>query len=83
LWVDLPIRGLMTADQIAYDVFARVSEELFYAERRFETKGVRYRFVTGSPNHGHVGAIVLAGPHAADFAERHRTRLGGGVRFQA
>ena len=83
LWVDQPIPDLMTADQIAYDVFARLSEEIFFTERRFEPKAVRYPFVTGSPTHGHVGALILAGPHAADFAERHLARMTGGVRYQA
>ena len=83
MWVDFPIRDLMTADQIAYDVFARLSEEIFYTERRFEEKVVRYPFVTGSANHGHVGALVLAGPHAADFAARHRARVTGGLRYHA
>jgi hypothetical protein len=83
IWVDHPIRDLMTADQLAYDIFARLSEDIFYAERRFEAKGVRYPFVTGSANHGHIGELVLAGPHAADFADRHQARVSGGLRFQA
>lgn len=83
IWVDHPIRDLMTADQLAYDIFARLSEDIFYAERRFESKGVHYPFVTGSANHGHIGELVLAGPHAADFADRHQARVSGGLRFQA
>lgn len=83
IWVDHPIQDLMTADQLAYDIFARLSEDIFYAERRFEAKAVRYPFVTGSANHGHIGELVLAGPHAADFAGRHQTRVTGGLRFQA
>ncbi len=83
VWVDHPILDLMTADQLAYDIFARLSEDIFYAERRFEAKAVRYPFVTGSANHGHIGELVLAGPHAADFAGRHHTRVSGGLRYQA
>jgi hypothetical protein len=83
IWVDFPIEDLMTADQLAYDIFSRLSEEIFYTERRFEAKSIRYPFVTGSPKHGHIGALILAGPHAADFAERHQTRTGGGVRYHA
>lgn len=83
VWVDHPIRDLMTADQLAYDIFARLSDEIFYTERQLESKGVRYPFVTGTPSHGHVGTLVLAGPHAADFADRHQTRISGGLRFQA
>lgn len=83
LWVEHPIRDLLGADQLAYDIFARLSEDLFYTERRFEARTVRYSFVTGSAHHGHIGAVVLAGPHAAEFADRYQTRLMGGVRFQA
>lgn len=83
VWVDFPLPDLMSADQLAYEIFARFSEEIFYSERRIEPKTVRYRFVTGCQTHGHVGSLVLAGPHAADFADRHRTRLRGGARYQA
>ena len=83
LWVDFPIRDLMSADQLAYEVFARISDDVFYTERHFEAKAVRYPFVTGSVHHGHIGALVLAGPHAAEFADRHQTRLSGGLRYQA
>lgn len=82
-WVDYPIRDLMGADQLAFDVFGRISEELLFAERRFERKGVRYPFVTGSNHHGHVGSLVLTGPHVADFAERNQLRVSGDVRYQA
>lgn len=83
VWVDAPIHDLMGADQLAYDVFGRISEEIFYAERRFERKGVRYPFVTGSGEHGHVGSLVLTGPHVTDFAERNQLRTSGDVRYQA
>jgi hypothetical protein len=83
VWVDNPIRDLMTADQLAYDIFGRLSEELFCTERRVCGKEVHYPFVTGSASHGHVGALVLAGPHAADFADRHLVRMSGGLGYQA
>jgi hypothetical protein len=83
MWVDDPIEDLMDADQLAYDIFGRISEEIFYAERQFDTKSIRYPFVTGSSRHGHTGSLILAGPHAADFADRHQLRATGGVRFQA
>lgn len=83
VWVDFPIDDLMGADQLAFDIFGRISEEIFFSERYFDTKTIRYPFVTGSHRHGHAGALVLAGPHAADFADRHQLRLSGGVRFQA
>jgi hypothetical protein len=83
VWVDQPITDLMRADRLAYDIFGRISDDLFYAERQFDTKSIRYPFVTGSRRHGHSGTLVLAGPHAADFADRHQLRSTGGVRFQA
>ena len=83
VWVDQPLPDLMSADQLAYAIFGRLSEEIFYAERTFEAGGLRYPFLTGSPRHGHLGALVFAGPHAADFADRFRQRITGGVRFHA
>jgi hypothetical protein len=83
VWVDQPIPDLMRADQLAFEIFGRISDDLFYAERRFDTRVIRYPFVTGSERRGHVGALVLAGPHAADFADRHQLRTTGGVRFHA
>jgi len=83
LWVDRPLRDLMSADRLAYEVFGRLSEEFFYAERRFEPDGLRYPFVTGSPRQGNVGALHLFGPHAAAFAERFRRRVSGGLRYHA
>lgn len=83
VWVDQPVPDLMTADELAFAVFARLAEEVFYAERRFESGGLRYPFVTGSARRGHVGALVMMGPYAADFAERFRQRITGGVRYHA
>lgn len=82
-WVDRPIVDLMTADRVAFDIFARISIEIFYSERRFIDGAIVYSFVTGTSRHGHTGAVVLAGPHAAEFSERFRQRLVGGPRFHA
>jgi hypothetical protein len=83
LWVDRPVPDLMTADAVAYAAFGRIAEQVFFAERLFEPGGLRYSFVTGTPRRGIVGVLLLSGPHAADFAERFRTRLAGGARYQA
>ncbi|MFM9106586.1 MAG: hypothetical protein ACKOWF_07790 [Chloroflexota bacterium] len=83
LWVDRPVPDLMTADGLAYVVFGRIAEQVFYAEREFETSGLLYPFVTGTPRRGIVGALQLTGPHAAEFAERFRSRLVGSVRYHA
>ncbi len=82
-WVDRPIPDLMTADHVAFDIFARISVEIFYSERRFVEGAIVYPFVTGTSRHGHAGSVVLAGPHAAEFSERFRRRLVGGPRFHA
>ena len=82
-WVDRPIPDLMTADLVAFDIFARISVEIFYSERRFTEGAIVYSFVTGTSRHGHSGSVVLAGPHAAEFSERFRQRLVGGPRYHA
>lgn len=83
VWVDEPISDLMRVDRLAYDIFGRISDDLFFTERCFDGKSIRYPFVTGSHRYGYVGALVLAGPHAANFADRHQLRTIGSVRFQA
>lgn len=83
IWIDHPLHDLMSADRLAYEVFGRVSEEIFYTERRFVADGIRYSFITGSARHGHIGALLFFGPHAADFAERFRRRMSGGLRYHA
>ena len=82
-WVDRPIDDLMSADQLAFDIFARISIEIFYSERRFVEGAIVYPFVTGTSRHGHRGSVILAGPHAAEFSERFRTRLVGGPHYHA
>ncbi len=82
-WVDRTIPDLMTADEVAFAIFARISIEIFYTERRFVEGAIVYPFVTGTSRHWHVGSIVLTGPHAAEFSERFRQRLVGGPRYHA
>jgi hypothetical protein len=82
-WVDVPLDDLMSADVLAYEIFGRISEEIFFSERMFEQGGLRYQFVTGSARHGHVGSVLLSGPHAAEFADRFRQRVSGGIRYHA
>ena len=82
-WVDTPVPDLMTADQLAYAIFARISEEVFFAERQFDSSGLKYPFLTGSQRRGHLGVVALTGPHAADFSDRFRQRITGGSRFHA
>lgn len=82
-WVDRAIPDLMTADQVAFDIFGRISIEIFYVERRFVEGAIVYPFVTGTARHGHLGTVILTGPYAAEFSERFRQRLIGGSHYQA
>jgi hypothetical protein len=82
-WVDRELSDLMSADQVAFEIFARISVEIFYAERHFVEGAIVYPFVTGTSRHGHRGEVVLSGPHAAEFSARFRQRLVGGPRFHA
>jgi len=82
-WVDFQIEDVMAVDQLAFEIFSRISDEFFFCQRVFETKTIRYKFVTGSDNHGHVGSVVLAGSYAAEFVDREKVRTTGTVRFHA
>jgi hypothetical protein len=83
LWVDEPIEDVLAVDQLAFDLFSRISEEIFFTERVIKQRTVDYPFVTGSDRHGHIGSIVLSGPHASEFAHRHHLRTTGGTHFHA
>ena len=83
LWVDEPLEDILAIDQLAFDLFSRISEEIFYTERVIKQRTIDFPFVTGSSRHGHKGAIILSGPHASDFAQRHHLRTTGDTRFHA
>jgi len=83
IWVDEPIEDMLAMDQLAFDVFSRISEEIFFTERVVKQRTVDYPFVTGSERHGHLGALVLSGPHASDFAQRFHLRTTGAAHFHA
>ncbi|HEV2527798.1 MAG TPA: hypothetical protein VGT61_05005 [Thermomicrobiales bacterium] len=83
VWVDFPLTDLMVTDELAFEILGRLSEDVFYSERVIEARTIRYRFVTGTTKHGHVGALVFAGPHAAAFASAVFQRTANGSRFQA
>jgi hypothetical protein len=82
-WVDEPLPDLIGADQLALGVLAMVCGELLFTERRFEATQLVYDFATGSADDGHIGALVFAGPHAAEFIERFRQRVSGATNYQA
>jgi hypothetical protein len=83
VWVDFPLTDLMVTDELAFEILGRISEDVFYSERLIEAKTIRYRFVTGTAKHGHIGSLVFAGPHAAAFAGSVFQRTSKGVRYQA
>lgn len=83
VWVDYPLPDLMITDELAFEILGRLSEDLFFCERQIDTRSIRYRFVTGTARHGHIGTLVLAGPHASAFATSVFQRTTAGGRFQA
>lgn len=83
LWVDLPVEDLLVADDIAFVIFAALSEDIFICARSVEEKGVRYRFITGSEEDGHIGSLHLTGPHAMEFVNLHRLRRERGTEYHA
>lgn len=83
MWTDVPVTDLMAADRIAYDIFAKLAGDILFVERQVETKAIRYRFVTGAVEHGYTGSVVLAGPHAAAFADRQLGQTAGTFRYHA
>lgn len=83
VWVDFPVEDLIVADEVAFGVFGRFAEDIFLSTRVFEDSGLRYRFLTGTGLDGHLGSILLTGPHAADFVTMHRLRMIKGTRYNA
>jgi len=83
VWIDFPVVDLIDADELAFEIFARFSQELFVCARAFEERSIRYRFLTGGSQHGHVGSLVFTGPYAQEFVHLHRARVGGDVHYNA
>lgn len=83
LWVDFPVEDLLAADELAFSLFAHLSEDIFVATRIFEEKGVRYRFITGTEEDGHLGSLNLTGTHAIEFLNIHRLRMARGLQYSA
>ncbi len=83
IWIDFPVDDVIAADELAFDVFAHLAEEIFVSTRVFEERGVRYRFVTGTEENGHLGSLHLTGPHAIEFVNIHKLRVSRGLQFNA
>jgi hypothetical protein len=83
IWIDFPVDDILAADELAFDVFAHLAEDIFVSTRIFEERGVRYRFVTGTEHDGHLGSLHLTGPHAVEFVNIHKMRVARGLQFNA
>lgn len=83
LWVEYPVVDVWDADELAFSVFSQISEDIFLSSRQIEERGVRYRFITGSMEHGHVGSLHLTGPNAMEFVDIYRMRITQGHHYHA
>ncbi|MDQ4100446.1 MAG: hypothetical protein M3121_08100 [Chloroflexota bacterium] len=83
VWIDFPVVDLIEADELAFEIFARFSQELFLCARTFEERSIRYRFLTGGTQHGHVGSLIFTGPYAQEFVHLQRARISGDIHFSA
>jgi hypothetical protein len=83
LWIDTPVDDVLAADEIAFGLFAELADDLFVCSRQIEDRGIRYRFVTGNGNDGHLGSIHFVGPNAVAFVNLHRLRAGRSAEYHA
>ena len=83
IWLDFPIDDLLVADEVAFSIFSRFSEDIFVSTRILEDRGVRYRFLTGNVVDGHLGSIHLTGTHAVEFVNSHRLKMVKGLHYNA
>lgn len=83
LWVEYPVEDVWEADELAFGVFSQIAEDIFLSTRQIEDRGVRYRFVTGTMENGHVGSLHFTGPHAKEFVDIYRMRVTRGHHYHA
>ena len=83
VWIEHPVEDVWETDELAFAVFAEISEDIFLASRQIEERGVRYRFLTGSMENGHLGSLHFTGPHAMAFVNVYRLRSIKGQQFHA
>lgn len=77
LWVDRNDLDLYLADDIVNETLRGLGDrEILLSCRSLDDDGIRYRFASGTIEHGNVGMIALVGPYARDVS--HLTRLGSG-----
>ncbi len=83
LWVEHPVEDVWEADELAFSVFSQIAEDIFLSSRQIEERGVRYRFLTGSMENGHLGSLNFTGPHAKEFVDIYRMRSIRGQHYHA
>jgi hypothetical protein len=83
LWVEHPVEDVWEADELAFAVFSQIAEDIFLSSRQIEERGVRYRFVTGSMDNGHLGSLNFTGPHAKELVDIYRMRITRGQHYHA
>ena len=83
LWIEHPVEDVWETDELAFAVFAEIAEDIFVASRQIEDHGVRYRFITGTMENGHLGSLHFTGPHARDFVNFYRLRSIRGQHYHA
>lgn len=83
LWVEYPVVDVWDADELAFSVFSQIAEDIFLSSRQVEDRGVRYRFITGSMEHGHMGSLHLTGPNAMEFVDVYKMRITQGQHYHA
>lgn len=71
LWIDFPVIELGDLDEVAFELFGRVSPELLFSERSVGERTIVYRFLAGSLESGYIGKLELIGPYVAEFARLH------------
>lgn len=74
LWIDYPVVELADFDEIAFELFGRVSPELLLSARSVDERTIVYRFLAGTVEYGHAGELELVGPFVAEFARLHGLR---------
>lgn len=83
LWVEYPVADVWDADELAFSIFSQIADDIFLSSRQVEERGVRYRFITGSMDNGHLGSLHLTGPNAMDFVNLYRMKITQGERYHA
>lgn len=83
LWIDYPVTELADFDEVAFELFGRVSPELLLSARSVDEQTIVYRFLAGNVEFGHAGELELVGPFVAEYARLHGLRGNPRRRYDA